>query len=169
LNRESCNNVVKKAIPLSLSRSFDVCSKGCYLYNLGSNVEKCPICNGTTRKSTRILSIADKVTEILCSKEIRDNLIERQAQMTMSNDEYGDIYDGNIFKSLYQSKILNNDDDVLNLYLKIDIDGFTCTHSHTSLVMIHGVLLNLDSAERYGAAYGTEFHNHKHHSNHHSK
>ncbi|CEP18974.1 hypothetical protein [Parasitella parasitica] len=69
--------------------------------------------------------------------------------MTMSNDEYGDIYDGNIFKSLYNGKVLNNDPDVLNLYLKIDIDGFTCTHSHNSLVMVHGVLLNLDSSERY--------------------
>ncbi|CEP11435.1 hypothetical protein [Parasitella parasitica] len=69
--------------------------------------------------------------------------------MTMSNEEYGDIYDDNIIKSLYSNNILDNDDDVLNLYLIIDIDGFTCTHSHNSLLTVHGVFLKLDSAERY--------------------
>ncbi|CEP19953.1 hypothetical protein [Parasitella parasitica] len=149
LNKDACNNAVKKAIPLPLTRSFDVCSKGCHLFGTGSDVQHCPVCNGTTKKPTRILSIADKVSEMLSSKEIRESLIERQANMTMSNDEYGDIYDGNIFKSLYNGKVLNNDPDIVNLYLKIDIDGFTCTHSHNSLVMVHGVLLNLDSSERY--------------------
>ncbi|CEP14480.1 hypothetical protein [Parasitella parasitica] len=149
LNKDACNNAVKKAIPLPLTRFFDVCSKGCYLYGTGSDVQHCPVCNGTTKKPTRILSIADKVSEMLSSKEIRESLIERQANMTMSNDEYGDIYDGNIFKSLYNGKVLNNDPDVVNLYIKIDIDGFTCTHSHNSLVMFHGVLLNLDSSESH--------------------
>ncbi|CEP06796.1 hypothetical protein, partial, partial [Parasitella parasitica] len=115
----------------------------------GSSADQCPVCNCTTKKTTRILSIADKVAEMMSSKDIRESLIERQTNITMSNEEYGDIYDGNIFKSLYNNNVLDNTDDVLNLYLKIDIDGFTCTHSHNSLVMVHGVLLNLDSSERY--------------------
>lgn len=153
LNKDACNNVVKKAIPLALSRSFDVCSKGCFLYNTGVDIDECPVCKTTTRKSTKILSIGDKMVEILCSKDIRDNLIQRQREIKSNDTIFGDIYDGEIFKTLYKDQILNNDDDILNLYLKIDIDGFTSSHSHNSLVMIHGVLLNLDSSERYGPSF----------------
>jgi transcriptional regulator of met regulon len=114
----------------------------------------CPVCQGlkSSSKVTKIVSIADKVAEILSSEEIRNNLIERHAEVVenvKNNTEvYGDIFDGQIFKDLYNSQAINTDPSILNIYLKIDVDGFTSSSSHSSMIMIHAVVLNLDSSER---------------------
>ena len=122
------------------------------MYNLKDNlVDACPVCceSRATKKITKIISIADKMAEMLSSEEIRENLIERQSMAKISNnDTYSDIYDGAIFKSLYGNQIIDNDENILNIYLKLDVDGFTSSSSHSSMIMIHAVVLNLDSSER---------------------
>jgi hypothetical protein len=116
-----------------------------------SQVDMCPVCNQTrsTKKITKVVSIADKVAEMLCSEEIRTSLMQRQSKARESNNSYADIYDGEIFKNLYSNQVINNDENILNIYLKLDVDGFTSSSSHSSMIMIHAVVLNLDSSERY--------------------
>ena len=100
-----------------------------------------------------MVSIADKVAEMISSEEIRQNLIDRQKDVieniTRNNDTYADIFDGEIFKNLYSSQAINTDQNIINIYLKIDVDGFTSSSSHSSMIMIHAVVLNLESSERY--------------------
>jgi hypothetical protein len=101
-----------------------------------------------------MVSITEKVVEMLSCDDIRQNLIQMQRNRYASNNAnedsfYGDIYDGELFKALYSSQLINTDPNILNIYLKLDIDGFTCSASRSSMVMIHAVVLNLDSAERY--------------------
>lgn len=100
-----------------------------------------------------MVSIADKVAEMMSSDEVRQKIIDCQKEVieniTRNNDTYGDIFDGQIFKDLYNSQAINTDQDIINIYLKIDIDGFTSSSSHSSMIMIHAVVLNLDSSERY--------------------
>ncbi|CEP17709.1 hypothetical protein [Parasitella parasitica] len=96
--------------------------------------------------------ITEKIVEMLSSNDIRENLMQMQRDRCAANndnDSYGDIYDGELFKALYSSQLINNDPHILNIYLKLDVDGFTCSASRSSMVMIHAVVLNLDSAERY--------------------
>ncbi|CEP16958.1 hypothetical protein [Parasitella parasitica] len=57
------------------------------------------------------------------------------------------FYDGKMFRELYKNKVIDNDTNVLKIFLKIDLDGFTCSSSRTTLIMMHAVILNLDSSE----------------------
>lgn len=157
MGREACSNLIKKVIPLKMTKTFQICSDGCYLYrdDNETQVDCCPVCKKTTKKSTKIVSITEKIVEMLSCDEIRDNLLERQRERTnnstdinATNSSYGDIYDGQLFKDLYASKVINNDPDILNIYLKLDVDGFTASSSRSSMIMIHAVVLNLDSSEK---------------------
>ena len=138
-----------------MTRSYDVCTNGCYLYSPGiTTVNMCPVCEkpDTFTNTTKIVSVADKVAEILSCKEIKDDLINRQNEVANTNGDssvYNDFRDGQIYKDLYNNSIINNDPEVLNVFIKIDVDGFTCSSSRTSMIMIHAVVLNLDSSERY--------------------
>lgn len=144
-------------MPLSMTRSYEVCKNGCYLYTTpdDNHLLNCPVCNESKSavKITKMISIGDKVAEILCSEEMRENLIERQAKvienLAQNTEIYADIYDGQIFKDLYNSNTINTDQSILNFFLKIDCDAFTATSSRSSMIMIHAVVLNIDSSERY--------------------
>ena len=156
LSHDTCNSLVKNAVPLAMTRKFDICINACYLYSTEDiHLLNCPVCHTarSSAKVTKMISISDKIVEMLLSDEIRTNLIERQVEVaehiTRTSDTYADIYDGDIFRSLYNNQIINNDENILNIYLKVDIDGFTSSSSHSSMVMVHAVILNLDSSERY--------------------
>jgi hypothetical protein len=117
----------------------------------GPQLDACPVCNQpkTTKKVTKIVSIGDKIAEMLASDELRDNLIQRQREFTTGNNNtYADIYDGKIFRHLYSSQAIDNDENILKIYLKIDVDGFTCSSAQKSMIMLNAVVLNLDSSER---------------------
>ncbi|CEP16627.1 hypothetical protein [Parasitella parasitica] len=152
LGREACHDLVKKVIPLKMTKTYQVCGNGCYLYNNNEEASSCPVCLDSKKKTTKMTLITEKIVEMLSSNDIRENLMQMQRDRCAANndnDSYGDIYDGELFKALYSSQLINNDPHILNIYLKLDVDGFACSASRSSMVMIHAVVLNLDSAERY--------------------
>ncbi|KAI9243536.1 hypothetical protein EDC94DRAFT_700008 [Helicostylum pulchrum] len=73
LSHEACTSLVKNVIPLPMTRSYDVCHNGCYLYSQEDDqLLSCPTCNSlrSSAKSTKMVSIADKVAEMMSSDEI---------------------------------------------------------------------------------------------------
>ncbi|KAL9539149.1 hypothetical protein MBANPS3_010440 [Mucor bainieri] len=143
-----------------MTQSFPVCSNGCTLY-VGDEYQYHPVCNLSrledTPNMTRILSIEDKVAEILSTEDLRKELISQHHELidrlesenvSNTSDSYNDIYDEELFRKLYSNGCFNKDKNIVNIYLKIDVDGFTLKSSRKSMVLMHAVVLNMDSADR---------------------
>lgn len=165
LSEEACDRVIKREIPLELTRSYVPCCNNDFLYlqNDTSTIE-CPKClaartapasNKNSERSIKIMSIGDKIAELLACEEFRDG-IESYTETLRSNQEvhynqgtkvFRDIFDGEIYETLIRDKTINK--NINNIFLKLDVDGFTCSNSRTSMTMVNAVILSLDPSQRY--------------------
>lgn len=153
---------MQKAIPLPLVRSYTTCINNDYLYLASdASLSECPKCKSpraTTTSETkstpvRVISVADKIAELLICDEFRDGMQEYastvknfSAQQAHGRKTYRDVFDGEIYQNLIKSGTI--DDTNFNIILKLDVDGFTCSSSKDSMVMVNAVILSLDPSER---------------------
>ncbi|CEP06854.1 hypothetical protein, partial, partial [Parasitella parasitica] len=68
LSKDVCNKLVKKVIPLKMTRTYDMCRASCYLFDSkhDANLQECPVCKARRRgcKLLKMVSIADKIAEM---------------------------------------------------------------------------------------------------------
>lgn len=100
------------------------------------------------------MSIGDKIAELLACEEFRDGMTSYAATL-QSNQQvhyetgakvFRDVFDGEIYQGLIENKTIDNNFN--NIIIKLDVDGFTCSSSRTSMTMINAVILSLDPSER---------------------
>lgn len=100
------------------------------------------------------MSIADKIAELLACDEFREG-IESYTKIRMNNQNdqhtpatkvFRDVFDGEIYESLVQNGVIDGN---FNVVIKLDVDGFTCSSSQSSMTMVNAVILSLDPSERY--------------------
>lgn len=131
---------------------YDVCYKGCKLYNDES--EHCEHCKEKRYKliegvstpiptaTIKILSIGDVISQLLGNEESR-KLLRYRADRPVENNKISDYFDGQQyikFKSEYGA-FENPDDVAIALYT----DGFINDNKgKTSFTMIHAIILNYD-------------------------
>ena len=148
---------MKKAIPLPLIRSYNTCTCGRYLY-LDASLTSCPECQAeratsVSRSPVRVISIADKIAELLICDEFREGMrdyaeiVRDYQQQESGRAVYRDVFDGEIYQKLLNDGVF--DQSIMNIILKLDVDGFTCSSSKESMVMVNAVILSLDPSERY--------------------
>ena len=136
--------------------AYDTCPNKDFLYSkTDAQLTQCPKCQEprpTKGKSVRIINIADKVAELLVCDEFREGMqnyaaiVKNQQQSTQDEKVYKDVFDGQIYQQLLKENTI--DSDRFNIMLKLDIDGFTCSSSKTSMVMVNAVILSIDPSER---------------------
>lgn len=157
LGEDACNTVIKRAISLPLVRSYSVCESHDYLYCQGTNLTECPKCQvarpvAGTHQVVKIMSIADKIAELLASEEFREG-VQAYADFRTANQQdsqqpkvFRDVFDGEIYENLTENGVIDSNPSII---IKLDVDGFTCSSSRSSMTMVNAVILSLDPSERY--------------------
>lgn len=146
-----------------LTKQYDVCKNGCYLYSMDDELDQCPNgrCNeyryqeGTRQPQQQMtcVSIGAALAELLYDEDSR-NAFQYKANVDSTivgseanhnESKYTDIFSGKVYQGLYRSGIINNDDICLIMY----VDGYQHQHkpNHT-LTMIHCIIMNLDPSVR---------------------
>lgn len=153
---------MKRAIPLPLVRTYEACSNNDYLFLNGDmSLDKCPKCQATRNASSRetkqrtvkMMSIADKMAELLACDDFREGMEvysstvknNNRIQQTEGVKVFRDVFDGQIYQDLIKDGKIDSN---FNVVIKLDVDGFTCASSRSSMTMVNAVILSLDPSER---------------------
>ncbi|KAI9005433.1 hypothetical protein CLU79DRAFT_713157, partial [Phycomyces nitens] len=110
---------------------YDVCPKGCKLYNLDDAQVECAACGEQRYKPNnsivkvpiaqmKLLSIGDIISKMLADRDTRE-LLQYRANRESRAGEINDIFDGKNYKELVRQGMFANPDDIA---LGIYTDGF---------------------------------------------
>ncbi|KAI8966976.1 hypothetical protein BDF20DRAFT_903515 [Mycotypha africana] len=147
--------MLKKRLPTNFAVQHEICSSGCYLFDpiQDAKLTICPMCSTlrTKQKFVKIVSLKDKIAQLLCSDDFRSEIEYRDDNFgdVMDDDDdnkvYTDIFSGEVYKNLQQQGLFQNVHDIA---LALSIDGFSSRSSRTSMVIVDAVILNLPPSIR---------------------
>ncbi|CAO3669755.1 unnamed protein product [Rhizopus stolonifer] len=151
--REANLALVKKTIGRSMTVSHEICVDGCYLFDKEKDQDLacCPICNkARTGSKFKMVSIAEKIAQLLSCRETRDLLKyrheqdierERREKGPATEKVYRDVFDGETYQELCQEGMFKNENGVA---ICINIDGFIGKYTNESMSIIHCIIMNYD-------------------------
>lgn len=145
------------------AQSYNVCSNGCYLFNLKDNANQCPVCgwDRCTEKEIsnkslpvpkiKLLSIGDVLSKLLSNETTREQLLYRSQYQQSTDNSYRDYFDGSAYRDcLDKGMFTSENDQAVALY----VDGFVNSkRGSVKYTMIHLVLLNFNPENRYKTNY----------------
>lgn len=140
--------LIKRTIDFSPVVHYEVCKKGCYLFDSDEDQDKsrCPVCNeprhSTKKTFVKYVSIAKKIAQLLAVQGKRSELMYRHEtfnQQEQDRGEYFDIFSGQFYQDMQKDQAFTFP---LDQGVLLAVDGFTSRKSSKSMMIIHVILLN---------------------------
>ncbi|CEJ03076.1 hypothetical protein RMCBS344292_17066 [Rhizopus microsporus] len=126
---DTVDGLMRNTLPIH-GHTYDICKNGCKMFKLNDeNDDTCNYCGEDQYKpeeslqpvsTMKIISIVGYLSNMLSNEETRSMLLYR-SNREAKNNVYQDIFDGDIYKSLKQQNLFDND---LDITLALFVDDY---------------------------------------------
>lgn len=147
----TCLRLIKEKTDINFTMNFDVCPKGCYLYDDTDDqfMTECPTCKAprSSKSVVKMVRIEDKIAAMLSCKDVRDMIADYRINEFDNSDDinYRDFFSGDVYKHMKSGGCFQNKHDVA---ISLQVDGFSAKNSSEKLIFVQAVILSLPSSVR---------------------
>lgn len=139
----------KKYSHSTITKKYQACSNGCWLYMENNENYTCPYCHSITTVSHQQISLGSSLSHFICSQNNRKKMEYKKNKISNILSIKGlftDFYDGMAFQNL---RCNDENEEIKTIDLAMYVDAFLpFNRSRTKMTLIMFTILNLPPEER---------------------